>query len=95
MAQKVIQGNTTGSISTIPLNIASKIVSFFLTNRTGGTIILNMYVVTGTGNRAMIPVDLHQISGTMYISDTEIFLEKDSYIMLVTNGSVDYYFCLE
>lgn len=98
MAQKIIQGNTSGSIATISLNIASKIVSFFLTNRTSGTIVLNLYVVTSTGNRAMIPVNLHQISETIYVPDAgqlPIFLDKDSYLILITNGSTDYYFNVE
>lgn len=98
MAKKVIKGNTTGSMTMIPLDIASKITSFFLTNRTTGTIVLNLYIATTSGNIAMIPVDLNQVSGTIYVPDIgmlPIFLEKGSYLILITNGSVDYYFNIE
>lgn len=93
VGHKIIQGNTTGSISTIPLNIACKIDSFFLTPRVN--CVLNLYIATTTGDRSAIPVDLAKISGTIYVPDAgqlPIYLDKDQYLILVTSGSVDYWF---
>lgn len=99
MAVTTKQGNASGSISTIPFDIACKIISFFLTPRQPtGSVTLNLYVVTGTGNRAIIPIDTIKLSGTIYapeVGQLPIVLSKDQYLMLVSNASVDYWFNIE
>lgn len=90
----VIEGNVSGSISTVPFNIPCKIISGYLTNRTGGNVIVNLYVVTGTGDRAIIPINLTLISGQMYIITEEIVMKPGYYFIIVSNASLDYYFSI-
>ena len=91
----VLEGNTTGSISTVPFNIAATLISGYLVNRTSGDVIVNMYIATSTGDRSVIPVNLTLMSGTMWIMEEKIILKPGYYFIIVTNGSLDYYFSLE
>ena len=91
----VIQGHTTGSIASISYDIPATIISGYLVNKTGGSIIVNLYVATGTGDRSIIPLNLTLISGTMYILEERVILKPGYYLIIVTNGSLDYYFSLE
>lgn len=90
----VIEGNTSGSIASISYNIPCKIVSGFLVNKTGGSIDVNLYVVTNTGSRSVVPLNKTIISGSMYILEDEIILLSGYSLLLVVNGSCDYYFSL-
>ena len=88
----VIQGNTSGSIATVPFNIPCKIISGYFTNKTGGNIVLNVYVATGGGNnRSLSPLNLTMISGVQFIINEEVILSAGMYLIIVANGSVDYY----
>lgn len=93
----VYKGNTSGSITLVPINIPCQIVSFFFVSRSLLSIGLNAYVVTagGGGNRAIIPLTTTLLSGAMYvptIGTTPIFLNPNDYIYIVAGGNVDYYF---
>ena len=91
----VIQGNTSGSIATVAYNIPCKIISGYLVNKTGGNVIVNLYVVVGGGNnRSIIPLNTTLISGSMWILNEEVILAKNYYLIITTNGSLDYYFSI-
>lgn len=89
------QGNISGSVATVAFDLPVKIVSFFLTNRTTGTITVNVFIVTDTGERAAVPLNLFQISGSIYTSDNPIILLAGYYLIIVASGSLDYYFSME
>lgn len=91
----VIKGSVSGSISTVSYNIPCKIISGYLVNKTGGNVIVNLYVASGSGSdTSIVPYNLTLISGAMYIINEEIILKKDNYLIIVTNGSLDYYFSI-
>lgn len=91
----VLSGNVSGSISTVPFNIPCKIISGYFVNKTGGDVILNVYVATGSGDRSIVPLNLTLISGTMYIIDETVLLPANYYLIIVTNGSLDYYITIQ
>ncbi len=91
----VIQGNTTGSISSVPFNIAAKIIGGRLVNRSSGSITVNLYVATDTGDREITPLNLLLISGSVWVLDEKIILKPGYYLIIITSGSVDYYFSVE
>ncbi len=91
----VLQGNITGSINTVAYNIPCKIISGYLTNKTGGNVIVNLYVVTGDGDdRSIIPLNTTLISGSMWIIEENVILLSGYYLIITTNGSLDYYFSI-
>lgn len=92
----VFQGNTTGSIKSSALNVPSTIKSFSLTNKSGGAITVSVYIATSDStNRAIIPVSVPLAAGEAYISDTERKVLSNYYILIVTSGSLDYYFSID
>lgn len=91
----VKEGRISGSIATVAFGLPCKIISFFLTNRTSGSVMINVYIVTGTGDRAIVPLNLIQLSGTIYTSSVPIIMLKGYYLIITTNGLVDYFFSFE
>lgn len=90
-----ISGQVSGSIATVALNVPCKIISFLLVNRTIGNVILNVYIVDGQANdRLVTPLNLTQISGTIYTSDVPIIIPANHYMIIVSNGATDYYFSI-
>jgi len=91
----VLQGNTTGSIAGIPYNIPSKIISFSLTNKSGGSITVTVSIASNnTGTRVDVCTVSINTSETYTHSDPIIMLSEYT-IYLVTSGSVDYYFSIQ
>lgn len=93
--KKVIQGNVSGSVSTVPLDLCCKIESFFLTPRINA--VINLYIATDAGDRAIVPINLSQVSGTIYVPSSgqlPIFMDKGQYLIIVSSASVDYWFSI-
>ena len=91
----VRQGNITGSVSTIPFDIASKIISARFVNRSVGSITVNVYIATTTGDRKIVPLNLLLISGSIYAIDYPIIMKPGDYLIIVSTGSLDYYISIE
>ncbi len=92
----VFQGNTTGSIKSSPLNIASTISSFSLANKSGGSITVSVYISHADGSDVLIaPASKTLGNGDIYISNTPIKVLKNYYILIVASGSLDYYFSID
>lgn len=87
----VLKGNVNGSIATVPFNIPCEIISGYFTNRSSGSVILNVYVATDAGDRAIIPINTTLISGTRYLLDTTTVMKGNYYLIITTNASLDYY----
>lgn len=87
----VLQGNISGSVSTIPMTIPGTIVSARFVNKSVGTITFNVYVATGSGSREITPLNYILISGNVYIIDTPIILKPGYYLIIAASGSMDYY----
>jgi len=91
----VFQGQVNGSISTIPFNIPCEVVSGYFTNRSSGNVILNVYVATESGDRAIVPINTTLVSGTQYILDVTFLLKANYYLMITTNQPLDYYISIK
>lgn len=90
----VFIGNTSGSIASIAYNIPGKIVSYSLTNKTGGTITASIVVIPDGGS----PV--YAWSGSIatvssQVSSVPIKLLIGYQILVIVSGSCDYYFNIE
>ena len=90
-----LSGNTTGSIAGIPYNIPATISSFYLTNKTGGSITVTVSISSNdTGNNVALFSQAIAANDT-YKSDVPILLLAGFTILIVTSGSVDYFFSIE
>lgn len=92
----VIRGNTTGSIAIIAgPDTPGKIISYILTNNTGGTITISVKVMSqGTNDGASIgPTQL--TANEIHESKIPIIIDATDVIVIVTSGSLDYYFSFE
>lgn len=92
----VKKGNTTGSIALVALNIPSRIVSFSLSNKTGGAITITVYISDGVGTDiAITPLSYSLEANEQYLEDAPIEVSANNSIYIVSSGSVDYYFTIE
>lgn len=91
----VLQGNTTGSIAGVVYNIPSTIISFSLTNMTGGAISVGVYISAHaiTQNVQIAPLTI--AAGDTFQSSVPIKMLAGYTILLTTSGSLDYYFSIE
>lgn len=90
-----LSGNTTGSIAGIPYNIPATISSFYLTNKTGGSITVTVSISSNdTGSNVALFSQAIAANDT-YKSDVPILLLAGFTILIVTSGSVDYFFSIE
>lgn len=92
----VISGNTSGSISQVVANIPSEIISFILTNKTGGAITATVYIVeTGVSQVAIMPYQISIPVNSSYISDVKFLVLANRSIHIVVSGSCDYFFTIQ
>lgn len=90
-----LSGTTTGSIAGIPYNIPATISSFYLTNKTGGSITVTVSISSNdTGSNVALFSQAIAANDT-YKSDVPILLLAGFTILIVTSGSVDYFFSIE
>lgn len=90
----VLSGNTSGSIASVAYNIPSTIVSYYLTNKTGGSITVSLVVIPNGGT----PVYVWSGSiaaGVTERSDVPIKLLRAYQVLIITSGSLDYYISIE
>lgn len=91
----VIQGNTSGSITTVGYNIPAVISSFLLINKSGGSITVNVFINTNGTAVNIIPFNLSIASGGSYTWSENIKLNAGAVIAIITSGSLDYYINIE
>lgn len=91
----VFHGSISGSISTIPFNIPCEIISGYFTNKSSGSVILNVYIATESGDRAILPINTTIISGAQHILDTTVLLKQNYYLIIITNAQLDYYISIK
>jgi len=87
----VLQGNISGSVSTIPFDIPCTIISARFVNRSLATITFNVYVATGSGDREITPLDYVMISGSVYLIETPFIMKPGYYLIISSSGSLDFY----
>ena len=90
----VFEGNTSGSIASIAKNIPAKIISYSLVNRTGGSITVSVLIIPDGGTPVYVWSGSIAANSTQS-DDKDIILLKGYQILIITSGSVDYYFSIE
>jgi uncharacterized alpha/beta hydrolase family protein len=93
----VFSGNTSGTVDGTLFNIGMRLNSFSLVNRSGGNVAVNVYIINGNNQVMIAPVNNIINTGAMYNSGTDNYwlMLPSSFVRLVTNGSIDYYFNME
>jgi len=91
-----VQGNTSGSIKSVALEIAGTLTSFTLYNKSGGAIVCSVGIVTAdtATDRYLFNFNLAAV-GTATSSayqETNIAIPTGAKVLLVASGSCDYLF---
>jgi len=89
----VFSGNTSGSIASVAYNISSDIISWSLTNKTGGAVTASIVVIPDGGS----PVYVWSGSiatASSQSSDVVVRLISGYQILVIVSGSCDYYFSI-
>lgn len=97
MALKVpFKGNTSGSITSMVLNIPSVIKSITLVNKSGSTATVNVYVSSNSDGSAVsiVPYNMQLAAGQSYERSDSIQVLAGYAILITTNQSLDYYFSI-
>jgi hypothetical protein len=90
----VLQGNISGSITSVAYDIPSTIVSYYLTNMTGGALTVSLAVVPDGGPTVYTWTGSIAANSTER-SDVPIKLLRGYQILIVTAGSIYYYISIE
>lgn len=90
----IFKGNTSGSIASIAYNIPSEIVSYSLTNKSGGSITANLVIIPNGSNPVYVWSGSISTSATQ-TSDVPIKLLAGYQILIIVSGSCDYYFSIK
>jgi hypothetical protein len=82
-----------GTVDSVGSNLATVIDSFLLVNKSGGSIVTNVYVISGADVLSISPFGNTINAGAIYKeADMKFTLNANDVVRLVTNGSTDYWF---
>lgn len=89
----VFRGNTSGSIASVPMGIPCKISGIILTNMSGSSATVNVYISNNsTGSTvAIFPKNMTIASGEARERFEPLKIIKGDAILITTNQSLDYY----
>lgn len=90
----VLYGNTSGSIASVAYNISSDIVSWSLTNKTGGSITASLVVIPDGGTPVYVWSGSINTASSQ-LSDSVVRLLSGYQILIIVSGSCDYYFSIK
>lgn len=90
----VLSGNTSGSIASVAYDIPSTIVSYYLTNKTGGSISVSLAVIPNEGSPVYVWSGSIAANSTER-SDVPIKLLRAYQVLIITSGSLDYYISIQ
>ena len=89
---KVFKGTTSGSVLQVAFNIPCELVSYSLSNTSGGSVTATVYVRDEGVDTIINTQSIN--AGATYINDVKAVIGANVSIYLVVNGAVDYYFSL-
>lgn len=90
----VFSGNTSTSALSTAYNIAAKIKSFSLVNKSGGSLTVSVSIILGSTNTSIYSGTID--SGETYVHNGgKIKILKEAQVYVLVNGSCDYYFSIE
>lgn len=89
----VIKGNTAGSILSSPFLRPVKITSYSIVNKTAGAITVSVIIASGLTQTHVNYLSLAANEASLV--DVELKVLAGDELLLVTSGSIDYYFNVE
>lgn len=89
----VVQGTISGSIKSFTLNVPSRVVSFSLFNRSGGSVTARVGIVI-SGRDVYVWGGAIASGESEFVPETEIKMLAGSQILIVSSGELDYYFTI-
>ena len=91
----VLKGNATGSVIGIPVNIPSKLVSYTLTNETGGAITATVSIILFDTNTKVAIETVSIAANSTHSSGIPVKIPSGYTIYLAVSGSIDYWFNID
>lgn len=91
----VFSGITSSSATEVAVNIPSGLLSFTITNSSGGNVSLNLYIGVASEYVRILPKDMLLNNGDLITNDTPIKVLANKNIFLTSTGNVEYYFSIE
>jgi hypothetical protein len=89
----VFKGHTSTNATSDVIKTPQEIQSFVVSNTSGGTITLNIYVISGS-SYSISPYNLTLEDGDTVYEDAPIKLGSEFTIYITTTGTVSYYFTI-
>lgn len=89
------QGDINGTVDSPAQSLPMVIQNYRLVNVSGGSISVNVYMITEFGNYAIAPSPQTLSAGQMYSDDNKLLLNTGDQIRLTTTGSINYLFNIE
>lgn len=90
MSEQTIINNTSTTFQTNVYSVDMVIEEFILTNKSVGTVTLNVQIFDGNNHVNISPKDVQLLPSTSY-ADEGIVLKSGNVFLFVVNGSCDYY----
>lgn len=91
-----VQGNISGSIKSVALEVTGMLTAFTLYNKNAGATVCSVGIVTSVTaiDRYLFSFNLSAVgtAGSSAYQETEIAIPAGAKVLLVSSGSVDYLF---
>lgn len=91
----VFKGNTSSSATSTAYSNATKIVSFSVTDKSGGGATINVSILYGSTNTLISSHNQAIAANAVYTDTRTIVLPAGYQIYLLSNVSVDFFFSIE
>lgn len=89
------QGNINGTVDSQQQSLPMVIKNHRITNVSGASVNVNIYMITGGGNFSIAPYPQTLAEGQMYYDDSDLLLNINDQVRIATSGSVDYLFNID
>ena len=89
------RGNINGTVVSEAMSLPMVINSFSLVNRAASGVVVNVYLISGASQVAIMPFNQALTVSQMYEGTREVVMLAAEQIKVQTNGSVDYDFTIE
>lgn len=93
----VFKGNITGSIKSTAIDIAGRLKSIAVYNKSGGAIVVSIGVVISGTDRYLFSFNLAAAAsaGSYSYVSTDITIPASAQLLVVAGGSTDYYLTID
>src|SRR5574342_687118 len=89
------QGTINGTVDSQQQTLPMVIKNHRVINVSGANVDVNLYMITAFGNFSIAPYPQTLTAGQMYYDDSELVLDINDQVRIVTNGASDYLFNMD